>query len=131
MRHTATPTQAASPFIVVLRVVYDSGRRQVTPTLDPAPRSDLKLFRTHQMRYRVHEFAELAGVTVKALRHYDRLGLLKPQRSDAGYRIYTQRNLDRLEQIIALKFLGVPLKQIKAVLDRNELELSDALRMQR
>jgi DNA-binding transcriptional MerR regulator len=38
--------------------------------------------------YRVHQFAELAGVTIKALRHYDRLGLLKPARSDAGYRLY-------------------------------------------
>ena len=35
--------------------------------------------------YRVHEFVELAGVTVKALHHYDRLGLLKPGRTDAGY----------------------------------------------
>ena len=54
----------------------------------------------------VHQFAELAGVTVKALHHYDRLGLLKPRRTDSGYRLYTERDLERLEQIVALKFLG-------------------------
>ena len=81
--------------------------------------------------YRVHEFAELAGVTIKALHHYDRLGLLKPGRTDAGYRMYAQRDFERLEQIIALKFLGVPLKRIKQVLDRAALELPDALRLQR
>jgi DNA-binding transcriptional MerR regulator len=81
--------------------------------------------------YKVHQFAELAGVTVKALYHYDRLGLLKPRRSDAGYRIYTERDLERLEQIVALKFLGLPLKQIGAVLDRTAIALPDALRLQR
>ncbi len=81
--------------------------------------------------YRVKEFAELAGITVRALHHYDRLGLLKPQRTEAGYRMYSLRDLQRLEQIVALKFLGIPLKQIKSLLDRSSLELSDALRMQR
>jgi DNA-binding transcriptional MerR regulator len=81
--------------------------------------------------YRIKEFAELAGTTVRALHHYDRLGLLKPQRSGAGYRMYSLSDLQRLEQIVALKFLGIPLKQIKSLLDRNALELSDALRMQR
>ena len=57
--------------------------------------------------YRVHEFAERAGVTVKAL------------------------HLERLEQIVALKFLGLSLKQIKVVLDREALSLPDALRLQR
>jgi DNA-binding transcriptional MerR regulator len=64
--------------------------------------------------YQIHEFAELAGVTVKALRHYGRLVLLIPERADGGYRMYAERDLERLEQIIALKFLGVPLKQIKS-----------------
>ena len=69
--------------------------------------------------FRVHEFAQLAGVTVKALHHYDRLGLLKPRRADSGYRIYVERDLERLEQIVALKFLGLPLKQIKILLERE------------
>lgn len=81
--------------------------------------------------YLVHEFAERAGVTVKALHHYDRLGLLKPRRTDAGYRIYVDRDLERLEQIVALKFIGVPLKQIKALLGSDALQLPAALRLQR
>jgi len=83
------------------------------------------------MPYRVHEFAQLAGVTVKALHHYERLGLLKPRRAGSGYRIYVDADLGRLEQIVALKFLGLPLKQIKVLLDRDALELPEALRMQR
>ncbi len=81
--------------------------------------------------YRVQEFAELAGVTVKALHHYDRLGLLSPARSDAGYRLYTAKDLERLQQIVALRFLGCPLKDIRAVLDRTSLPLPATLRYQR
>jgi len=69
--------------------------------------------------YRAQEFADLAGVTVRALHHYDRLGLLKPTgRTDSGYRLYTNRDLVRLEQIVVLKFLGLPLKQIGRLLDK-------------
>jgi DNA-binding transcriptional MerR regulator len=81
--------------------------------------------------YRIHEFAELAGVTVKALHHYDRLGLLTPQRTEAGYRVYRERDLERLEQIVALKFLGLSLRQIKTVLERTALALPEVLRTQR
>ena len=81
--------------------------------------------------YQVHEFAALSGVTVKTLHHYDRLGLLKPRRSAAGYRVYTQADLGRLEQIVALKFIGLPLKQIKALLERGLPQLPEALRLQR
>ena len=81
--------------------------------------------------YQIQEFSDLTGVTVKALHHYDRLGLLKPQRSSSGYRLYVERDLERLEQIVALKFLGFPLRQIKVVLDRATLELPDSLRLQR
>jgi DNA-binding transcriptional MerR regulator len=81
--------------------------------------------------YRVQAFAALAGVTVRALHHYDRLALLRPHRSRSGYRIYGARELERLEQIVALKFLGLPLQQIKRVLDRDKRALPDVLRAQR
>jgi len=81
--------------------------------------------------YRVQAFADLAGVSVRALHHYDRLALLRPKRTPAGYRLYGVRELQRLEQIVALKFLGLPLKQIKAVLDREGRALTDVLRAQR
>ena len=80
--------------------------------------------------YKIHEFAELAGVTVKALHHYDRLGLLQPGRTEAGYSLYRESDLETLEQIVALKFLGIPLKQISMVLKRAA-QLPDALRLQR
>jgi DNA-binding transcriptional MerR regulator len=82
-------------------------------------------------RYRVHEFAELAGVTVKTLHHYDRLGLLRPQRTTAGYRVYTPPDLIRLEQILALKTIGFSLKDIRALLDREALPLPAIFRQQR
>ena len=80
--------------------------------------------------YRAKEFAELAGVTVRALHHYDRLGLLRPkQRSEAGYRLYSMRDFARLEQLVVLKFLGIPLKQIRALLE-SEANLAGALQRQ-
>jgi MerR family transcriptional regulator, thiopeptide resistance regulator len=80
--------------------------------------------------HRIQEFAKLAGVTVRALHHYDRLGLLQPSgRSDAGYRLYRDCDLARLEQIVVLKFLGLPLKQIGRLLKR-ESPLAETLRRQ-
>ena len=79
----------------------------------------------------MQEFAALTGVTVRALHYYDRLGLLRPRRTRSGYRLYGRQELERLEQIVALKFIGIPLKQIKAILDRNPSGLPEALRVQR
>jgi DNA-binding transcriptional MerR regulator len=81
--------------------------------------------------YRTAEFAALAGVTVRALRHYDRLGLLKPRRTAAGYRVYTDRDLQVLEQIVVLKFIGVPLKQIPLVRTNVPAELTNVFSRQR
>jgi MerR family transcriptional regulator, thiopeptide resistance regulator len=82
-------------------------------------------------QYRIGEFAELAGVTVRALHHYDRIGLLKPQRNSSGNRLYCLADLERLVQIAALKFLGIPLREIKLLLKHGPLTLSDSLHMQR
>ncbi len=73
----------------------------------------------------------MAGVTVRTLHHYDRLGLLRPRRNESGYRVYGDRDLERLEQIVALKFLGLPLGEIRRLLDGDAGSLPDALRMQR
>jgi len=82
--------------------------------------------------YLPHEFAKRAGVTIRALHHYDRLGLLKPSgRTMAGYRVYSDRDFARLEQIVALKFIGFPLFQIRELLRRKDTDLSAALRQQR
>jgi len=84
-----------------------------------------------QTHYRIHEFAQLAGVTVKALHHYDRVGLLKPARTAAGYRAYTLRDLERLEQIVALKFVGLSLREIATLLSAKTLPIGEGLRRQR
>jgi DNA-binding transcriptional MerR regulator len=81
--------------------------------------------------YRVHQFAELAGVTVRALHHYDRLGLLEPTaRTGSKYRLYSDSDLARLEQIVVLKFLGMSLKEIGALLEK-ESSIATALKRQR
>jgi DNA-binding transcriptional MerR regulator len=82
--------------------------------------------------YLPHEFAKRAGVTVRTLHHYDQLGLLKPSgRTTAGYRVYSDRDFARLEQIVALKFIGFPLFQIRELLRRKDTDLLAALRQQR
>lgn len=78
---------------------------------------------------RTQAFAALTGVTVRTLHHYDRIGLLRPQRSTSGYRLYGNRELERLEQIVALRFIGVPLKQMRPLLDGSVL--AEALPRQR
>ena len=81
---------------------------------------------------KAREFARLTGVTVRALHHYDRLGLLKPSRySHAGYRLYRESDVARLEQIVALKFIGFSLREIRNILKGNETDLPTALRRQR
>ena len=62
--------------------------------------------------YRIREFAKLAGVTVRALQHYDRMGLLTPARSRTGSRVYSESDFQALVQILALKSVGVPLRKI-------------------
>lgn len=81
--------------------------------------------------YRAQEFATLAGVTVRALHHYDRIGLLKPRRTGAGYRVYSTQDLESLEQIVALKFIGIPLRRIAVLRRANPTTLAVALRAQR
>ena len=85
-----------------------------------------------QKLFKAREFARLTGVTVRALHHYDRLGLLKPSRySRSGYRLYRAADVAGLEQIVALKFIGFSLKQIKDILRNGGGDLSSALRRQR
>src|SRR3990167_835995 len=65
----------------------------------------------------VKELSKLTKVTVQTLHHYDRIGLLKPSvRLDNNYRVYSEADLLKLQQIIALKFFGFELSQIKILL---------------
>lgn len=88
--------------------------------------------RTDNKLFQPHEFARLSGVTVRTLHHYDRLGLLKPSRyTRPGFRLYTADDFARLEQIVALKFIGFSLNEIKNILKRGTSDLATALRQQR
>lgn len=90
------------------------------------------LNKTKHKLYQACDFARLAGVTVRTLHHYDRLGLLKPNGYTAsGYRLYGEQAFARLQQIVTLKFIGLSLKQIKILLAQHELDLPATLRLQR
>lgn len=85
----------------------------------------------HKLRH-AKEFAKAAGVTVRTLHVYDRMGLLPPaRRTDSGYRLYGEAELERLEQILALRFVGFRLEHIKELLQGPKWPLVVALRMQR
>ena len=82
--------------------------------------------------YSVKQLAELAGVSIRTLHHYDQIGLLAPAtKAESGYRYYGQAELLRLQQILFYKELKYPLKQIKAILDNPDFDLMDSLKQQR
>ena len=69
----------------------------------------------------VKQISSLTGVSVRTLHHYDSIGLLKPTAiTEAGYRLYDDVALQRLQQILLLRELGFPLKDIQAILDAPE-----------
>lgn len=78
----------------------------------------------------IGEFARLAGVSIRMLRHYDHLGLLTPERVDpySGYRSYSATQLERANQLIALKDLGFTLEQVGRMLDGG-LSTEDTARL--
>ncbi|MFI0978429.1 MerR family transcriptional regulator [Streptomyces sp. NPDC021093] len=83
------------------------------------------------MSHPVGKVAELAGVTVRTLHHYDTIGLLSPSgRSHAGHRRYSDLDLDRLQQILFYRELGFPLDQVAALLDDPDTDPREHLRRQ-
>jgi DNA-binding transcriptional MerR regulator len=85
--------------------------------------------------FRIGEFAQIAQVSARQLRHYDQLGLLRPDHTDqhSGYRYYSIRQLQRLNRILALKDLGLSLEQISPLLEDqiSTAELRGMLTMRR
>jgi len=79
----------------------------------------------------VHEVSRLTGVSVRALHHYDKLGLLKPAAvTEAGYRLYDEGSLVRLQSILLFRELQFPLKDIGAILDSPAFDRNKALDQQ-
>lgn len=80
----------------------------------------------------VGEVAELTGVTVRALHHYDEIGLLEPsERTAAGYRLYSETDLVRLHSILNWRDMGFGLTEIAGMLDDADTDLAKGLRRQR
>src|SRR5690606_29227657 len=82
--------------------------------------------------YQVKEVARMAGVSVRALHHYDEIGLLVPSsRSGAGYRLYNDDDLLRLQQIVIGRELGMVLEEIKRSFNDPNYDRRAALERQR
>lgn len=80
-------------------------------------------------RYTVKQLAERARISVRALHHYDDIGLLKPAWvGDNGYRYYEQPELHRLQQILMYRDFGMALDDIKSLLDTPDFDVASALR---
>jgi DNA-binding transcriptional MerR regulator len=83
------------------------------------------------MAHTVGKVADLAGVTVRTLHHYDEIGLLSPsERSSTGYRRYDDRDLERLQQILYYRELGFSLEEIATILDDPKSDSVAHLRRQ-
>ena len=80
------------------------------------------------MDYSINKLSNLAGVSTRTLRYYDEIGLLSPKRiSSNDYRVYGQNEVDRLQQILFFRELGVPLNEIKKIIWSKEYDGTLAL----
>jgi DNA-binding transcriptional MerR regulator len=81
------------------------------------------------MEYTVQKLANLAGISTRTLRYYDEIGILKPARiNSSGYRIYGPKEVDRLQQILFYRELGIGLESIKEIMAEPDFDPSVALR---
>ncbi len=82
--------------------------------------------------YKVNDVSRLTGVSIRTLHYYEEIGLLVPsRRTDAGYRLYTDEDLLRLQQILIHRELGLSLEHIRRSLDAPSFKFRDALLAQR
>lgn len=80
----------------------------------------------------VKELSDLTGISVRTLHYYDEIGLLTPTRkSEAGYRLYDDKALETLQQILFFREFDIPLKEIKSVMENPALDKTQILQMQR
>ncbi len=80
------------------------------------------------MSYKVKEVADMVGVSVRTLHHYDQIGLLRPESvSPAGYRLYSDNDLERLQQVLFFKELGFSLQESKDIINKPGFDRKEAL----
>ena len=80
--------------------------------------------------YLIKKVSEISGVSVRTLHHYDKIGLLSPQKQENGYRYYSEEDMSYLQMILFYKYLGFPLKTIKELLKQEDGEILNHLRIQ-
>jgi DNA-binding transcriptional MerR regulator len=79
----------------------------------------------------VNEVSKLTGISVRTLHYYDQIGLLKPsQTTEAGYRLYDDATLEKLQQIMLYRELEFPLKDIKEIMESSDFDRNQALQQQ-
>ena len=83
--------------------------------------------------YKTGEFAKMANVSIRTIRYYDNVGLLKPSKiADNGYRIYTDKDFIKLQKILSLKYLGFSLDDIFSMtVNDNHISLQQSLSLQK
>ena len=80
----------------------------------------------------VSEVSRLTGISARTLHYYDEIGLFTPsQKSEAGYRLYDDKALETLQQILFFREFDIPLKQIRSLMENSSLDRNQILRMQR
>src|SRR6516162_5015157 len=78
---------------------------------------------------KVGELAKRTGLTIRALHHYDEIGLLKPSlHTEAGHRLYTTADIARLQQVLSLSQLGFSLEEVRDCLDRPDFSPLETIR---
>ncbi|MDL4843139.1 MerR family transcriptional regulator [Aquibacillus rhizosphaerae] len=83
------------------------------------------------MVMKIKEVADIVGISVRTLHHYDEIGLLKPKTNNTGYRLYSEDDLELLQQIMFFKELGFPLKKIKEIINNPSFDRKEALEVHR
>lgn len=84
------------------------------------------------MGVKINEISKLTGITVRALHYYDQIGLLAPKKqTETGYRIYDEKDLKMLQQILFFKELDFPLEEIKDIMQRPGYDEAQVLSKQR
>ncbi len=79
---------------------------------------------------KVGELARRTGLTIRALHHYDEIGLLRPSlRTESGHRLYTAGDIARLQQVLSLRQLGFSLEEVRACLDRPDFSAAEVIRL--
>lgn len=84
-----------------------------------------------KMSYTINKIAQMAGVTLRTLRYYDKIGLLAPStRSEAGYRLYSDEDVEKLQQILFFREMDFPLAKIQQIMSNPDFDRKKALATQ-